>query len=263
MTLLLEFFHCHCHFNGGSKGSPPELRQYTMRIVLGFVDQERHALSTVNRIWKEVLVEFWRMADCDYEGYTEREADAAGNPGALNIDPKEVVNFRERVRALLSKCQEGIDFDLFSVRHSADAPERLFQTRYAQILCELVKAIHDMQDVEYHSQNFMNERDLLVDELRVYLPVLGRLHTAAGRALVTRIQGCIQQAENQDYPLGWCEGCGNPEVDCVCDDVHHRCYYCEENWCSVNDPCRCPGWEAAQMEEGSYGGSDGDEGYSS
>ena len=60
-----------------------------MRLVLGFVDRERLALSFLNRNWKDVLVKYWRIAGRDYEEYTEREANVAGNPGELRIDPKE------------------------------------------------------------------------------------------------------------------------------------------------------------------------------
>ena len=42
----------------------------------------------------------------------------------------------------------------------------MYQSSYLQMMCKLIEVINDMEDVKHQDQNFMEERDFFVQELK-------------------------------------------------------------------------------------------------
>ena len=134
-------------------------------------------------------------------------------------------------------------FDQFDVKFNTEAPKCLLKTCFAHIMCELIDAIHEMEDVETHDKNFMDERNLLIDEIKEYHEVLKPLCSAGVVAVKKRIEKCICDANHLLVPLGWCVDCEHPKDSCNCNSVPHWCEYACGNLVSKDNPCDCCGWE--------------------
>ena len=130
-------------------------------------------------------------------------------------------------------------------------PKCLLKTHFPHIMCELIDAINEMEDVETHADNFMAERNLLVDEIKEnYLEVLKPLRSAGGKAVKKRIEQCICKANHLEVPLVWCAGCEYPKADCNCDSTPRWCEYDCGNLVTKDNPCGCRDYEDGSSEGG-------------
>ena len=198
---------------------------------------------------------YWQLRRKDNKECTQRDVKTAGDPSNDGVDPWDVKNFPHLVKSFLEACEDVTAYGYFDADVNADAAKCLLETRFPHIACELIDAINEMEDVETHADNHMEERDLVVEKVREYLEVLQPLRSASGRAIKQRIEQCIRDSDNQDVPLGWCRWCGNQGWECSCGSTPRPCEFCEENFCTDDNPCDCQA--AYGSSEESFDSGDG------
>ena len=182
---------------------------------------------------------YWQLRRKDNKECTQRDVKTAGDPSDDGVDPWEVANFPHLVRTFLVACEDVTAYGYFDADVNDEAAKCLLETRFPHISCELIDAINEMEDVETQADNHMEERDLVVEKIKEYLEILQPLRSAGGRAVKKRIEQCIRDSENQEFPLGWCEWCANHKLDCSCGSTPRPCDICEENYCTADQPCDC------------------------
>ena len=112
------------------------------------------------------------MKRCNHEECTQRDIKAVGDPNSSDVDPQLIKNFRHLLKTFLEACQVVTAYNHFDVEFNTKVPKCLLETCFPHIFCKLIDAINEMEDVETQADNFIEECDLVVEEIREYLKVL-------------------------------------------------------------------------------------------
>ena len=226
-----------------------------MRVTLRFVEKERQALKRLTKSYRKAMEIYWQLRRKDNKECTQRDVKTAGDPSDDGVDPWEVANFPHLVRTFLVACEDVTAYGYFDADVNDEAAKCLLETRFPHISCELIDAINEMEDVETQADNHMEERDLVVEKIKEYLEILQPLRSAGGRAVKKRIEQCIRDSENQEFPLGWCELCANHKLECSCGSTPRPCNICGENYETADHPCDCRAAYGSSEENSDNGGA--------